>query len=419
MWVRSTQPLSTPQFCNSTTATYQFISVRSLPETLPNRLKLAVVPVNPVARVELHNSLPEASTGSLTMQIEQSYSRFNVGRIVILRRHFMRWTHWTLAIVASMSAAQTLPAQELKPTRGGFDVVLPARSTGEELNNQANLWVFEVQFKSLRMIQVATTNPKTGKQELKPFHYLVYRAINRELPRRKDETDSRPINQFDAPPGEELFAPAFMLTTNDNSTSKAYKDVIAPEVQAAIAKREKLKLLSTVEATKPVPEATPETDVNAKGYDGVAIFRDVDPDADYYTIYMSGFSNGYKLVKGPVNYDDLRTLVAEKKLRINHELWNGKFNVEWRAAADFENLFDSNRVIRPGADQTQWYYSVSAEDADESTTIWRKTIMQKYWRPGDRFDQFETEIRSQGAPIWIYRPDDSKIELPNIKAAAK
>lgn len=323
----------------------------------------------------------------------------------------MRWNKWFLATIASMSISPLVTAQDTKPNRGGFDVVLPARSTGEELNNQANLWIFEVQFKSLRMIVVPTTNPKTGQKEPTPYHYLVYRAVNRELPRRKDETDSRPINKFDAPPGPELFAPALTLVTNDNGRTKVYKDAIAPEAQVAIARREKLTLLNSVQASKPVPEPAAEGEISANGYDGVAIFRNVDPDADYFTIYMSGFSNGYKLVKGPVRYHELESLSKTKKLRINHELWNGDFGSDWRAAADFEHLFDSNRQIKAGADQSQWFYTVSAEDADSATTVWRKTIMQKYWRPGDRFDQFETEIRAVTAPIWIYRPDDSKIEF--------
>lgn len=329
----------------------------------------------------------------------------------------MRWNHWLLAVLASLTSTTMLTAQDAKPSRGGFDIALPARSTGEELNNQANLWIFEVQFKSLRMIVVPTANPKTGKKELTPYHYLVYRAVNRELPRRKDQTDSRPINKFDNPPGPELFAPALTLVTNDNGRNKVYKDIVAPEAQAAIEKREKLSLLNSVQASKPVPEAVADGDNNSKGYDGVAIFRNVDPDADYFTVYMSGFSNGYKLVKGPVRYDELEVLARTGKLRINHELWNGKFDSEWRAAADFENLFDSNRPVKPGADQLQWFYTASAEDADPSTTVWRKTIMQKYWRPGDRFDQFETEIRATASPIWIYRPDDSAIELPKSRPA--
>lgn len=333
----------------------------------------------------------------------------------------MRWIqqffcHCSVAIVTLVSAAQ---AQDIQPNRGGFDTKLAARSTGEELNNQANLWIFEVQFKSLRLIVVPTTDPKTGKKTPQPYHYLVYRAVNRELPRRKDDSATRPVNNYDDPPGPELFAPSFVLITKDGANSKTYKDVINADVQAAIIKRERLNLLNSVQACKPIPEAVAEDNVTAKGYDGVAIFRNVDPDADFYTIYMSGFSNGYKLVKGPVSYEELRSMVKNNTLRINHELWNGKFDTEWRAAADFENLFDANRVVKPGAELEQWFYTVSAEDADKSTTTWRKTIMQKYWRPGDKFDQFETEIRMQGGPQWIFRPDDTALELPDLKAAMK
>jgi hypothetical protein len=29
--------------------------------------------------------------------------------------------------------------------------------------------------------------------------------------------------------------------------------------------------------------------------------------------------------------------------------------------------------------------------------------MQKFWRPSDRFDQTEDEIRLKDEPVWIYR----------------
>lgn len=331
----------------------------------------------------------------------------------------MRLTQCFLAFLVTIAATQASFAQQVKPSRGGFDVTLEARATGEERNNQSNLWVFEVQFKSLRMVSVPTTDAKTGQKVDRAYHYLVYKAINREIVVRKDEADARPINTFDPVPGPEIFVPACMLITTDNGVSKVYKDVIVPAAQAAIERREKLKLLNSVQAMQPVPEAVAEGTLDAKGYFGVAIFSDVDPNADYYTTYLSGFSNGYKLVKGPVAYAELKRMASAKQLRINNEVWNGNPESEWRAAGDFANLFDSLRPMKPGADETQWFYTVRPENADASTIIWRRTILQKYWRPGDRFDQFEAEIRSQGRPIWIYRPDDSKIELPGSKTAAK
>ena len=64
---------------------------------------------------------------------------------------------------------------------------------------------------------------------------------------------------------------------------------------------------------------------------------------DYFTVYMSGFSSGYKLGKGP----------------------------------------------------------------DGNPLTLRRTIVQEYWRPGDRFDQSEQEFRRRGEPRWIYRVDES------------
>jgi hypothetical protein len=45
---------------------------------------------------------------------------------------------------------------------------------------------------------------------------------------------------------------------------------------------------------------------------------------------------------------------------------------------------------------------------DGGTQISRRTIVQAYWRPGDRYFENEKEIRLKGEPKWIYRPDPLK-----------
>ena len=35
--------------------------------------------------------------------------------------------------------------------------------------------------------------------------------------------------------------------------------------------------------------------------------------------------------------------------------------------------------------------------------VLRRTLAQKFWRPGDRFDQHEEEIRLKDELFWIYR----------------
>lgn len=334
----------------------------------------------------------------------------------------MRWTRWFTASLLAAGLVQVSAAQDVKPVRGGFDNVVKLHATGEERNNQPNLWVFEIHMKSLRMLELPVIDAKTGTKKNEVIHYLVYKAVNRELERNKDDGESTPVNAYDPAPGPDIFAPSALLVTEDNGQRAVYKDEIYHDAQAAIERREKIKLLNSVQAMKPVPTASPESELNpSSAYYGVMIFKNVDADADYYTVYLTGFSNGYKLVKGPVAYADLAPLVADKKLAINNELWNGKLNQDWRAAGDFENLFDSSVTAKPGVEESLWYYSRFPDTADADTTVWRKTLMMKFWRPGDRFERFEGEIRMQGKPVWIYRPDEpkSKSDAPEATTALK
>jgi hypothetical protein len=81
------------------------------------------------------------------------------------------------------------------------------------------------------------------------------------------------------------------------------------------------------------------------------MWRNVDPDADFFSVFMQGFSSGYRQTTGP----------------------------------------------------------------DGKPLIWRKTIMHEYWRPGDEAEQREREIRRldepkpsdqpRHDPRWVYRAD--------------
>ena len=84
---------------------------------------------------------------------------------------------------------------------------------------------------------------------------------------------------------------------------------------------------------------TPDRSKTLNSLDGVATWTGIDPDLVFFTIYMTGFSNGYKVTEGP----------------------NGE------------------------------------------EIVTRRTLAQSFWRPGDRFDQNEDEIRLKGEPHWVYR----------------
>ena len=258
-----------------------------------------------------------------------------------------------LAAVAVMAISVTAAPAQL--TRG-FDIVVPAAPSGPELTHQPNLWVLETHLKPLRMIQVELTDPETGKKERQPVWYLVYKVINRPLDRR-DGGDRTPVNETDPEPGPPLFAPEFTLVAQDAGNRTIYQDEILPEAHAAVERRERMELKNSVQIVSPIPEETAPGSRPEKALYGVATWRGIDPEADFYSVYLSGFSSGYTHGEGP----------------------------------------------------------------DGAETVLRKTILVEFWRPGDEFNPNEREFRLRGEPRWMYRVDepDAASEQPSAGEPAE
>ncbi|HTI52408.1 MAG TPA: twin-arginine translocation signal domain-containing protein [Planctomycetaceae bacterium] len=241
------------------------------------------------------------------------------------RRDFLETS--CLAAGALLLGTRSLPAA-IAP---GVETVVSPLVTGEESSAQPDLWALEVRFKPVRMIYSEITDPGTGKSAKQLVWYLAYRAVVRPGSRVGDATAElreRPV-----------FVPEFTFVTEDDGKQKTYQDRILPEAQAAINRRERHKYKNSVEIVGPLPEVTPEGAKVLKSLDGVATWTGIDPNTDFFSVYLTGFSNGYKTGKGP----------------------------------------------------------------DGQEIVLRRTLMQKFWRPSDRFDQTEDEIRLKDEPNWIYR----------------
>lgn len=148
-----------------------------------------------------------------------------------------------------------------------------------------------------------------------------------------------------------FFVPEFTLVTNDNGVQRVYPDMIIPEAQAAISARERAALKNSVEIVQPMPNAVPAGTDPPTVIEGVAMWAGIDPNTDYFTVFASGFASAYRITNGP----------------------------------------------------------------DGQPLVWRKTIIQEFWRPSDHIDEAETEIRrldelqpskkAQHSPRWIFRAD--------------
>ncbi|MCG6155978.1 hypothetical protein [Rubinisphaera margarita] len=234
-----------------------------------------------------------------------------------------------------------MPSGVQAQSNEGFVQNVAPSTQGNERSRQKSLWVMEVDMKPLRVIWVDQPNPQTGQMERQLYLYLCYRAMNRPVP-APTVRETEPQNRIDPEPNPPYFIPEFTLVATDTDERQILHDQILPEVQAAINAKERRTYKNSVTIVQPVPEATEEAPNNSNALFGVAIFSGIDPGVDRYTLYMGGFSNGYRAVPGP----------------------DGQLQLE------------------------------------------RKTIQQKFWRPGDEFDPNSLEFRFDEEPTWVYRPDD-------------
>ena len=260
-----------------------------------------------------------------------------------------------VAALSALALSRTTEAQE--ELSRGFAKRLPAYATGEERNRQRDLRVMEVQFKPMRMAWVELTDPETGRKERQEVWYLVYRAITRPTPARADETDTRPINEVDPDPKAVYFMPEMVLTTYDDPSNPIplahHLDQVHPEALGRIRTIEqrpayafqKRSIEHGLGVVQPFPAPTPEGTApdEVDWVYGVATWTDIDPETDYFQVTMRGFSNAFELRDGP----------------------NGE------------------------------------------PQRWRKVIVQKFARRGDRFDPNQREFEFDGGPQWTYQPDET------------
>ena len=305
----------------------------------------------------------------------------------------------------------------------GFKVVAPPQTSGDERASQSNLWVLEVQYKSLRQVQLELPDPKTGEKRKEIVLYLIYRVVNRGLGELKKDPDAVSSNTFDPEVTPPLFIPEITLITQDNGVQNIYADRLIPAVEKEIRKREQggkpshlppaVVLKNSVKISGAIPQEA-VGDLPPGMHYGVAMWRGVDPTADRFTIMLAGFSNGYKLVRGPVPYQTLADRVKQDKLTFSDQIWDGKS--AWRAASETYNLYDPKKPGPPDPEASIWFYTTTHDrvtDDEEKPIVWRKTLIQRVWRPGDELKRQEKEYRFDGEPEWIYQPDDVRVPVVN------
>jgi hypothetical protein len=253
-----------------------------------------------------------------------------------------RWCRLAgLTLALAGFAASALGAAE--PDQGFWTVISPS-FTGEELRAQDDLWALEVSLKPMRMVYVQAVNPRTGTKSSEMIWYLVYKIVRHPVVKPAEAADSMPVNVQDpAPPP--ICVPRATLVIQDRDIHGAVVDSLVPEALPVIVARERLDLKTSIQMSGPLPKMTSADSKHENAEYGVFMFRGVDPRTTAFSVYLSGFSNGYKIGK----------------------------------------------------------------DESGKTLVLRRTILVPYRRFGDQYDQFAKEIRQIGATKWVYVPDEAPV----------
>jgi hypothetical protein len=208
-----------------------------------------------------------------------------------------------------------------------------------------DVWCLELAFKPLRMIEVDVPQP-SGRVQRKLVWYMVYRVRNTGAGLT---AEVKPDGSYvTAEEGTEpiRFLPQLVLASQDRTAAgeplgKAYLDRLIPAAMGPIQRREFSggRLLNSVEMAQ--QELRVEAGRTQRGVWGVAMWEDVDPEIDFFSIYVGGLTNAYRWEDPPGAFKlgdapGKGRLFARKKLQLNF----------WRPGDAIEQ---SEREVRYGA----------------------------------------------------------------------
>lgn len=230
----------------------------------------------------------------------------------------------------------------------------------EKAQFRRSVWCLEFTFKPMRMMMVDFPGAN-GKLQQKMVWYMVYRVQNlgQHLQPSVNADGVWEVKPSDAPtavvdgqakPIDIRFVPTFSLETLDKK--KAYLDRVVPVAMAPIQQREdpNRKLLNSAEiAQVPLAVGTKDKDTSVWG---VAIWEEIDPRIDRFSVYVGGLTNAYRFIDPPGGYKKdappgTGRLLQSKYLQLNF----------WRPSDEFTTT------------ETEIYYGLPLTNADGTDSV--------------------------------------------------
>jgi hypothetical protein len=181
------------------------------------------------------------------------------------------------------------------------------RSKASQVTLRHNVWNLEFAFKPMRMVHVDIPQPN-GRMQRKLIWYMVYRVRNlgghltpvpiedeHGLRTYTSQRANEVMNVGAAQPTASVrFFPHFVLESRQ--VRKAYLDTIIPVAIPVIEMREMRggKLYNSVEVSQVPIQTGSFDDDEENAVWGVATWMDVDPNIDFFSIYVQGLTNAFR-----------------------------------------------------------------------------------------------------------------------------
>jgi hypothetical protein len=230
------------------------------------------------------------------------------------------------ALLASAFATDAALAQT-RPNQFDAKPQVNVEDKDDVTKAESKVWVLNLKFQEPRLITVDI--PGRGRRLC---WYLRYEVINNTKEAR-------------------TFHPQFELVTTD-LPGKVFRDQILPKAQEAIQQQDDplnhMNIQNSVTiAEKPIPVSRPGGP--PKPVTGVAIWDDVPADANRFSIFVNGLSNGYSLAEIP---PDNKQIVRSKTLQLNFKRIGDKFNQQTgdiRFVQPVEWVYRATGVVLPAS----------------------------------------------------------------------
>lgn len=220
----------------------------------------------------------------------------------------------------------------------------PNYEWAKQIGFHRDVWHLDFEFKPLRMIWVDVPQP-SGKMQRKLVKYIIYRVTNPGKAVHAAQAEDGTWNYEDVASEQPIrFIPEFLLEAPAYHVT--YPDREIPVALGPIRLREDSNRRFFTSTEMAAREIKPNQSVW-----GVAMWDDIDPRIDHFSVYVQGLTNAYRWKDEPGKYQKGMELgtgrtLSRKSLKINF----------WRAGDEYEEKEKEIHYPAPGQVDYEWVY---------------------------------------------------------------